>query len=126
VRSISRAEFDQLVCNRCGDCCEQVCLSRPLNLVLSVRERKWDGQAVLVDEPTAAWFRDLTYLGERDGTHLYRCRRFRREADGTGTCTRYDERPLPCSQFPYGKSMAGTDWYAPRCVWHVLIEGESE
>lgn len=109
--------MDNIVCNRCGDCCEQIILRRPLNLVLAVRDGKWGGEAVAVDEPTAAWFRDLTYLGERDGAHVYRCRRFRREADGTGTCMRYEERPLSCSEFPYGWAVTGPDWYAPRCAW---------
>jgi len=106
-----------ITCNRCGDCCQQIILRRPLDLVLAVREGKWDGQAVRVSELTLVWFLDLTYLGKRDGVHVYRCRRFRREADGTGTCTRYDERPAACSGFPYGRPVTGPDWYAPLCAW---------
>jgi len=106
-----------IICNRCGDCCEQVILWRPLDLVLAVRDGRLDGKAVAVSGLTVAWFLDLVYQGQRDGRHVYRCRRFRREEDGTGTCTRYDERPGACSGFPYGRPVTGPDWYAPRCAW---------
>lgn len=115
------ADVRRVPCNRCGDCCEGFYLPKPLELVQKV-----------VDEKTRSWLMDVEPLdevapprrsAERQGYIRYRCLRFERLPDGEGRCTRYEDRPLACSEFPYferwGVEQAVLISEAhPRCAWN--------
>lgn len=103
-----------VTCNRCGDCCERVIITEGKRELL---RRARNGQGFYDHDALMAWLRDLRYVRTRDGYPVYRCMRFRREEDGTGTCTRYEERPAVCRDFPYGRAVGGPAWHLPRCAW---------
>jgi Fe-S-cluster containining protein len=129
-RKLTRGQFDQLECNRCGACCEKLLLPSPLKLVeaLGARAREeirgdeWNSE----NQRFIAWLSDLEPTGHEvnsgDGSlHEYRCKRFRRLEDGSGFCSAHDQRPNLCREFPYGRPVDPDEY--PDCSWNVEIFG---
>ncbi len=121
---VTREEFAQITCNRCGDCCE--------SLYLRLADFDVIDQPPSSSDPEEAryrsWLGDLvpvTPVEEIDGEayRRFRCLRFQREpTTGLGVCTRYDDRPWTCAAFPYGRPVVDvSDRGLPRCSWAVRI-----
>lgn len=119
MNKVTREEFEKITCNRCGDCCESFYLS----------EEIIGGNWVPIDgEKTLQWLKEVIPIGpieeakDKEGKvywsgRKYKCPRFKREEDGTGTCTQHENRSHICSMFPYGKPK--TEY--SRCSWNVEI-----
>lgn len=117
--SLSRAEFDAIECNRCGDCCEGFYLPPRDTLNSWAFDYRVGGNSE--DLKTADWFSHVHPTGKvsSDGSRpQYRCDYFVRDDSEHGTCTAYDKRPTVCSSFPYGEPV-GPEF--PRCSWRVTI-----
>lgn len=130
---VTPTAYDKIGCNRCGQCCEGFTLPSPVELASrnALNDPKmslWLGELEPIDSP----FDEHRGFGHR----LYRCPRFKREADGRGVCTIYDRRPYTCEGFPhYGvipnrgrvtvpahaeyRGIIGTDY--EHCAWRVEI-----
>ena len=134
-RKVTREEFDQITCNRCGACCETLWLPSPLKLV------EFLGASSLMKDPTPEWIEEndrfIRWLSALDPTgkvasgspqpdeanHQYCCSRFVRQEDGAGFCTAYEDRPDACRDFPYGQPVGGEDF--EKCSWNVEIVSDS-
>jgi hypothetical protein len=114
---VTRAEFEQIVCNRCGACCEVVWQPAPLAMAVLIGRNAVPGEML-------AWWSDLEPSAPGGGTRSgalqkYRCLRFVRQADGAGFCSRYDERPQACRTFPDGEPVHAVGFEA--CSWNVDV-----
>lgn len=87
----------------------------PARTPCDARDRKWHSQQRLL----AQWLMQLEPIESGDIRFQYRCPRFER-IDGDGVCTRYEERPNVCSQFPYGFAHPQYD----ACSWNVAMIGK--
>jgi Fe-S-cluster containining protein len=105
-------------CSRCGDCCEQIWLTR--EWVESVEHR-----LATSDEPPPAGS-NVAFIAEhwneieRDDTDVrYRCDQF----DQTRrVCMAHDQRPPVCSGFPwYGDQPGSNDRVHPRCTFWLDV-----
>ncbi|MDX2165709.1 MAG: hypothetical protein SF182_01540 [Deltaproteobacteria bacterium] len=87
------------------------------------RDRDWHTTLRL----QAEWLLDLEPIPEPHLNHeRYRCTRFERAPDGSGGCTRYEDRPQACRMFPYTRIVDGvrrgpSAATYPRCAWYVNI-----
>ena len=114
---VTRGEFEQIECNRCGACCTKLWLPSPLKLAqfLSARESAVDPtpEWLIENDRFIAWLSALEPTGKvdergsEDETHQYCCSRFVRLEDGSGFCTAYEDRPSACRGFPYGRPVRG-------------------
>lgn len=75
----------------------------------------------------AEWLLDLEPIPEPHLHHeRYRCTRFERAPDGSGGCTRYEDRPQACRMYPYTRIVDG-ERRGPslpsytRCSWYVNL-----
>src|SRR4051812_37030264 len=118
-RTVTRGEFDNLECNRCGACCERILLPSPLKFVEALARQSLVDRAPaewqLENQRFVAWLSDLEPTGPVFGTdagtvHEYRCVRFVRLPDGTGFCTAHDKRPNLCREFPYGRPVSRDEY----------------
>lgn len=124
-RAVTRAEFEQIACNRCGACCEVVWQPSPLAMAVLL------GRNVVVGD-VLGWWSDLEPIsslgasaGGRNGRlQKYRCLRFARDENGLGVCTQYESRPMPCATFPDCAPVHAEGFEA--CSWNVSIIGEEE
>jgi Fe-S-cluster containining protein len=126
---VTRAEFDQIECNRCGACCTKLWLPGPLKMAefLAAGSAVQDPSPDWVEENDRfiAWLSALEPTGKvdlmaRDGaTHQYSCSRFTHLDDGSGFCTAYEDRPSACRGFPYGEPVRGEDF--KDCSYYVDI-----
>jgi Fe-S-cluster containining protein len=132
---VTREEFEQIECNRCGACCEKLWLPSPLRLAefLSAAESvinpspEWQ----LENERFIAWLSALEPTGkvkrwaseEDEATHQYCCTRFERDASGAGFCTAYEDRPQACRNFPNGEPVWAEGF--EECSYNVEIVGSS-
>jgi len=118
--AVTRAEFDRIECNRCGACCEVVWQPSPLSMAILLGRNVVPGEIL-------SWWSDLEPIetsrntgDDRSGRlQKYRCLRFSREGDGTGFCTQYESRPVPCRMFPDGHPVHAAGFEA--CSWNVTI-----
>jgi len=121
--AVTRAEFEQIECNRCGACCEVVWQPSPLSMAMLLGRNVVPGEIL-------SWWSDLQPIEISEGTfddrsgrlQKYRCLRFSRERDGTGFCTQYASRPFPCRTFPDGHPVHADGFEA--CSWNVTIKEE--
>jgi Fe-S-cluster containining protein len=123
-RQVTRSEFDEITCNRCGACCEVVWQPAPLAMAVLLGRNVVPGDMLSwwSDlEPAAPTARDNGRSGK---VQRYRCLRFQRLEDGTGFCTRYESRPVACSTFPNGMPVHAAGFDA--CSWNVTIVDEAE
>ena len=124
-RRVTRQEFDQIVCNRCGACCEVVWQPSPMAMALLI------GRNVVAGD-MLSWWSDLepTPGSGRDSPvrsgqlQKYRCLRFVRDLEGRGVCTQYDSRPVACATFPNGSPVHAKGFEA--CSWNVTVIGEDD
>ena len=122
-RTVTRAEFQHIECNRCGACCEVVWQPAPLFMAILLGRNVVPGEIL-------SWWSDLQPIeatasnaDDRSGRlQRYRCLRFAREGDGTGVCTQYESRPVPCRTFPDGSPVHAVGFEA--CSWNVTIRDE--
>jgi len=120
---VTRAEFEQIECNRCGACCEVVWQPSPLAMAIL------QGRNVVPGE-ILSWWSDLHPIEAAEATNdtrsgrlqKYRCLRFVRDSDGTGFCTQYESRPVPCRTFPNGSPVHAAGFEA--CSWNVTIKDD--
>jgi Fe-S-cluster containining protein len=124
-RSVTREEFDQIVCNRCGACCEVVWQPSPLGMAILLGRNAVPGDML-------SWWSDLEPLQalgsdpDNKSGHLqkYRCLRFTRDEDGVGVCSQYDSRPVACATFPNGIPVHAKGFEA--CSWNVRVLDEPD
>jgi Fe-S-cluster containining protein len=123
-KSVTRAEFDEIACNRCGACCEVVWQPSPLRMAVLLGRNVIPGDVL-------SWWSDLepseassSALNRSGSLQKYRCIRFVREPDGLGRCTQYDTRPAACRTFPNGEPVHASGFEA--CSWNVTIIDEDE
>lgn len=143
---VTQEEFDTIICNKCGDCCESFWQPSPEVLAKYIaqyeKEKRtfeyydpyfigWtpkDFTYYFINQRRLAWYKDIVPTGvsrplDRDedekANHVqYRCTRFQRLSEDEGICTRHDERPDICANFPYGRPV-GKEF--PRCSWRVKV-----
>ena len=119
---VTRKEFEQITCNRCGACCEVVWQPSPLNMAILLGRNAVPGDYM-------SWWSDLEPVltseandDQSGGLQRYRCLRFERDANGVGFCTQYASRPTACASFPDGQPVHGKGFEA--CSWNVSIVEE--
>ena len=109
---VTPEEYRALACNRCGLCCEDIpapYTPERLTAMATDPSLTTDKRRFLAGlEPVGP-----TPLGWR-----YRCRYFRRDADGRGVCGIFETRPEVCRRFPYG----GVVRRWTECAWYVQIQ----
>lgn len=110
-RTVTPDEYRAISCNRCGVCCEDLLVPHPPADLAGVLD------APTLDPDKRAFLAGLVPVAPVAGGWRYRCRHFRRDADGLGVCGVYAERPAVCSRFPYG----GVVRRWPGCSWYVQI-----
>lgn len=143
---VTQEEFDKIVCNKCGDCCEQFYLVNPAEIYKEIEKIEveifniyyygyevlaWTQEDVKKHKENLkrwTWYKDIRATGMVDISqqqidegyqyHTYRCTRFQRLSVDEGICTDWENRPDICSDFPYGHPM--TIGF-PRCSWRVKI-----
>lgn len=116
---VTQAEFDKIECNRCGACCEALWLD--INAVEHPEQHRWADQ-----EKMERWLKALVPTGKPDlnGQRQFSCSLFARDSEGLGVCTIYEDRPHPCSMFPYGRPVDHANFsLSPTCSWAVQIVG---
>lgn len=128
---MTQEEFDKLKCNRCGDCCELFTLPTPIEMAdvmnwLNIKFINSTEPAAVNGRLTALWLSDIEPLDEdfspvKGNRMKARCLRFVRIDENTGACSRYEERPSACSDFPY--RVPQKDW--KRCSFNVEVENPS-
>lgn len=133
---VTREEFDRIECNNCGVCCERIHQPSPLVLAQEIGQYALDrdtwppeliealdlADAMLDRERLIDWWSQFEPVGiieQPSGlpVYQYRCARFVRLPDGSGTCSDYEARPSTCRAFPNGKPMNAI----PECSWNVRI-----
>lgn len=122
MRVVDRDEFNRITCTRCGDCCKSMYVDRDIHTQAAAIHAGTGTLSGATREETLAELDTLedmlVQIGSfPDGSPRYRCRHFRRDADGLGVCGIYAERPRMCRDFPYGRPVL--DW--PRCARHVRL-----
>jgi Fe-S-cluster containining protein len=114
---VTPAAFAVIECNRCGACCTRFYLDedpgRALARELALGGRP-DSDGHVRDLITIAAMAEYIEDAPAGGA-WYRCRYFRREDDGLGTCTIHEQRPQMCRAFPYGRPVPDI----PTCSWNV-------
>lgn len=119
---VTQEEFDAITCNRCGDCCESLWFDAVayIDAVHDVdRDHHYPDP-----EKMSSWLKQLRRIDLEEnyfGQWHFSCPRFTRDVDGLGVCTTYEERPHPCSMFPYGRPQVADE--IPNCSWRVQIRG---
>lgn len=134
-RSVTQAEFDAIECNRCGRCCQRLFHPGSLGLAMHLGANwavhvsgysdeqliavGWTQERIVNERRWASWIGDLVPSGEVEistSNRVYSCSRYQ---DGVG-CTRYEERPDVCRDFPYGHPILSE----PECSWYVNVVEE--
>lgn len=115
VRVVNRQMFDDIECNRCGQCCENFTLNNsPLQLLEYFARKTAHG---FEPQDPMLWTGQLEPKQQPDGSYRYSCGYFQRDPDGLGVCSIYDKRPDLCSRFPYGAPNDEFD----QCAWNVQL-----
>src|SRR5215210_4499789 len=111
LRAVTAAEYRAITCNRCGVCCEDIPAPHaPDELAALARDPN-------VNVDWRAFLDGLEPVAPLSEGWRYRCRHFRRDADGLGTCGIFERRPDVCRGFPYG----GVVRRWTQCAWFVQI-----
>ncbi len=114
LRAVNQEDYDETVCNGCGDCCSSFTLneeSDPLSLIIqTANDRVGTYDAMWFGQLTPAWREDL-------GAYVYSCGYFELSDDLlTGRCSIHDARPGVCRNYPNNRD--GKSGALPkRCAW---------